>query len=777
MRHALAARLSAAALLAAAVLVPSPAHADVAGHRRQPAGHGEDRPDVRHDARRSSGSRLPVGQGRPRRHLRLLRHREAPAGSPARAAPPARTTSTCPTARPRTTRASSSSSRSPAPTPPAPPTAAPCRPPASWSTHDRRAGRDVPGLDRAGNVHTVDCRKVTCGVITVGAHGVTNANNETFTPGHGRLDSARRGATPSPSATPTERPRRPAPTRRRPATGAARRGRRAASRPARPTLEVDRGSARRRQRAGLHRHRAARRHPGLRGLRRRRGRRRAVHGRRRRQPRRGHHAPRRHRCRAPTSCGCSASTDPPSVSFAVQPAETSTEAVEPQAAEDDDTRAAWLFAGAAALVLLVALVRLGFAAAEAAVVRPDRVRRGCCSPWSAALLLAVPALADDDDREPATGQVAARRRRPAVGRQQRVRATAPSRRGTYNFFSAGQVPDPGKGGDDAPAATVAARAPARSRSRSGTAPPGSRPPGPGCRPTAAAARSARRRPARFSNHRFVFGGGTGTVDAAAGTAHVAWDGDRHRPLLLRDVVLLRLRPGPRRGRRQRHPHRDASAASPPRSTTRRSWAPVAAAQVTLADLPDVTSTDEAGSSTTPAYLGVARHRRRPGHRRREPARSRRPSSTTWSGSVRRRSGCPAARRPTRSRCRCRSRSRSPRPRSRSSRRRPPRRPRSRSRTRSVPPPVTVTVTAAPVPVAPVAPPVVPRRADHVGARDRCHPSRRGPAGGRTPPRPRPIPSPTPPGSGGSAAACCSRPHSPCSSLSADRADPNEKELA
>ena len=29
----------------------------------------------------------------------------------------------------------------------------------------------------------------------------------------------------------------------------------------------------------------------------------------------------------------------------------------------------------------------------------------------------------------------------------------------------------------------------------------------------------------FSNHRFVFADGTGTVDAAAGTAHVAWDGD------------------------------------------------------------------------------------------------------------------------------------------------------------------------------------------------------------------------------------------------------------
>lgn len=45
----------------------------------------------------------------------------------------------------------------------------------------------VPGpvfesVDREGNVGQVDCRRVTCGVITIGAHGVRNAANETFTP-------------------------------------------------------------------------------------------------------------------------------------------------------------------------------------------------------------------------------------------------------------------------------------------------------------------------------------------------------------------------------------------------------------------------------------------------------------------------------------------------------------------------------------------------------------------------------------------------------------------
>jgi hypothetical protein len=45
----------------------------------------------------------------------------------------------------------------------------------------------VPGptfeaVDRDGGSVEVDCRRVTCGVITFGAHGVKNARNETFTP-------------------------------------------------------------------------------------------------------------------------------------------------------------------------------------------------------------------------------------------------------------------------------------------------------------------------------------------------------------------------------------------------------------------------------------------------------------------------------------------------------------------------------------------------------------------------------------------------------------------
>jgi hypothetical protein len=52
----------------------------------------------------------------------------------------------------------------------------------TWSTTLEVPGATFQALDRAGKATTIDCREVTCGVITVGAHGVANSNNETFTP-------------------------------------------------------------------------------------------------------------------------------------------------------------------------------------------------------------------------------------------------------------------------------------------------------------------------------------------------------------------------------------------------------------------------------------------------------------------------------------------------------------------------------------------------------------------------------------------------------------------
>lgn len=52
----------------------------------------------------------------------------------------------------------------------------------SWSVSMVVPGAVFESQDRDGRVTEVDCRQVTCGIITIGAHGVKNANNETFTP-------------------------------------------------------------------------------------------------------------------------------------------------------------------------------------------------------------------------------------------------------------------------------------------------------------------------------------------------------------------------------------------------------------------------------------------------------------------------------------------------------------------------------------------------------------------------------------------------------------------
>lgn len=52
----------------------------------------------------------------------------------------------------------------------------------SWSVEMVVPGASFESQDRSGGVSSVDCLEVTCGIITIGAHGVKNANNETFTP-------------------------------------------------------------------------------------------------------------------------------------------------------------------------------------------------------------------------------------------------------------------------------------------------------------------------------------------------------------------------------------------------------------------------------------------------------------------------------------------------------------------------------------------------------------------------------------------------------------------
>lgn len=52
----------------------------------------------------------------------------------------------------------------------------------SWSVSMVVPGASFESQDRSGNTSSINCREVTCGIITFGAHGVKNANNETFTP-------------------------------------------------------------------------------------------------------------------------------------------------------------------------------------------------------------------------------------------------------------------------------------------------------------------------------------------------------------------------------------------------------------------------------------------------------------------------------------------------------------------------------------------------------------------------------------------------------------------
>lgn len=67
----------------------------------------------------------------------------------------------------------------------------------------------VPGpvftsVDREGESAEVDCRKVTCGIITIGAHGVKSPANETFTPV--RFGDVYGGAAPTTPAAPSATP-------------------------------------------------------------------------------------------------------------------------------------------------------------------------------------------------------------------------------------------------------------------------------------------------------------------------------------------------------------------------------------------------------------------------------------------------------------------------------------------------------------------------------------------------------------------------------------------
>jgi hypothetical protein len=52
----------------------------------------------------------------------------------------------------------------------------------TWAADLIIPGATFPAKGRDGEIKQIDCRQVQCGIITIGAHGVVNRQNETFTP-------------------------------------------------------------------------------------------------------------------------------------------------------------------------------------------------------------------------------------------------------------------------------------------------------------------------------------------------------------------------------------------------------------------------------------------------------------------------------------------------------------------------------------------------------------------------------------------------------------------
>jgi hypothetical protein len=182
------------------------------------------------------------------------------------------------------------------------------------------------------------------------------------------------------------------------------------------------------------------------------------------------------------------------------------------------------------------------------------------------------------------------------------RAFAP---GTYNFFSAGVVPDPGRGGTTLPQSSwTAAEGNVRIEKQQAdgtwagatwaglsTTPEGA----PIASPTSG----------RFSNHQVVLDGGTGTVDPATGFATIAWTGSFtvlfYSGMSYFTVTDPTLTVTPERAQLTATLGGFGSDMDDPSQ-----WNPLPPTSVVLADLPrgeiDLTSTD--GFASTPTYLGV-----------------------------------------------------------------------------------------------------------------------------------------------------------------------------
>lgn len=142
---------------------------------------------------------------------------------------------------------------------------------------------------------------------------------------------------------------------------------------------------------------------------------------------------------------------------------------------------------------------------------------------AALALPASPAAADEPapPEAPETLSVTAAELRWGVNNESNNRAFAP---GTVNFFRAGKLPDPGRGGQVIGAAQwVAAEGNVSIEKSTGD---GYQPATwAGLSTTAGGSPLGAASAGTFSDHQFVFANGTGTIDPATDSASIAWDGD------------------------------------------------------------------------------------------------------------------------------------------------------------------------------------------------------------------------------------------------------------
>lgn len=213
------------------------------------------------------------------------------------------------------------------------------------------------------------------------------------------------------------------------------------------------------------------------------------------------------------------------------------------------------------------------------------------------LLVGVPAMAED---EPSTAvQLDDAVLRWGVNNESSNRAYAPR---TYNFFSAGRVPDPGQGGETIPQARWK-QAAGQVQIQKWDGKVWRKATWAGLSTDSAGQPLGSPTSGTFSNHRFEFSGGTGEVDAEAGTAHVEWDGELtvlyYSGMSMFHVSDPVLDVADGRGTLTATVQGYASSVEDPEI-----WEPVEPATVTLADLPDVDLSGDRGLTAIPAYRGV-----------------------------------------------------------------------------------------------------------------------------------------------------------------------------